>query len=228
MYPTVTAAAVRLKVDQVVIDGEIVALAADGKPSFQALQHRGSNPGHQIVFYAFDVLHVNGRDVTGEPLMKRRARLQTIVGHDAAIRLSQDLPGRAADVVKAVRAAGLEGVIAKRKDSIYQPAERSPDWLKLKLEHQQEFVVGGYRPVSDGVDTLLVGVYDKKVLRFAGKVRAGFVPHTRREVARKLQPLIQERCPFPELPDTKKSRWGSGVLEEEMSVRGTCSCRCQS
>jgi bifunctional non-homologous end joining protein LigD len=129
MYPRVAAAGLRLKAETVVIDGEIVALGPDGKPSFQALQHRGSNAEHQIVFYVFDVLHVNGRVVTSEPLLKRRASLQAIVGHDSTIRLSQDLPGSAADVVKAVRAAGLEGVIAKRKDSIYQPGERSADWV---------------------------------------------------------------------------------------------------
>lgn len=98
---------------------------------------------------------MNGRDVTSQPLIKRRARLPAIVGQDPTIRLSQDLPGSAADVVTAVRAAGLEGVLAKRKESIYQPGERSADWLKLKLERQQEFVIGGYRPDgSKGVDAL--------------------------------------------------------------------------
>jgi len=94
MYPTIAAAAQRLKADSAVIDGEIVALGPDGKPSFQALQHRGSNPGHQIVFYAFDVLHLNGRDVMNEPLMKRRARLTGIIGDNQTIRLSQVLPCR--------------------------------------------------------------------------------------------------------------------------------------
>jgi bifunctional non-homologous end joining protein LigD len=133
--------------------GAVIENAAKGTPSFQALQHRGANPTHHIVFYAFDVLHIDGRDVTGEPLTKRRARLPAILDPDAALRLSQELPGNAADVVAAVRAAGLEGVIAKRKDSTYQPGERSSDWLKLKLERQQEFVIGGYRPGgAAGVD----------------------------------------------------------------------------
>jgi bifunctional non-homologous end joining protein LigD len=217
MYPRVAAAALKLKSDRVVIDGEIVALDADGRPSFQTLQHR-SNPEHQIVFYAFDVLHVNGRDVTREPLMKRRARLPVIVGQDATLRLSQDLPGSAAAVVKAVRAAGLEGVIAKRKDSIYQLGERSADWVKLKLERPQEFVIGGYRPdVSKGVDALLVGYYDGGDLRFAGKVRAGVVPHVRRELLNKLKPLQITECPFVNLPDGRSSRWGGGITADQMS-----------
>ena len=90
--------------------------------------------------------------------------------------LSEELPGTAAAIVEAVRGLGLEGVVAKRKDSLYEPGERSDAWQKLKLENQKEFVIGGYRPGSNGVDALLVGYYDETGLRFAGKVRAGFVP----------------------------------------------------
>jgi ATP-dependent DNA ligase len=123
-----------------------------------------------------------------------------------------------ADVVKAVRAAGLEGVIAKRKDSIYQPGARSNDWVKLKLERSQEFVIGGYRPDgTQGVDALLVGYYDGRDRRFAGKVRAGLVPHVRRELRSKLEPLEITECPFMNLPDSKSSRWGGGVTAEQMS-----------
>ena len=79
MYPGIAAAGLRLKADQAVVDGEIVALDAQGSPSFQALQHRGSHPGHQIVFYAFDLLHLDGKDLTAEPLLKRRARLARVL-----------------------------------------------------------------------------------------------------------------------------------------------------
>ena len=217
IYPAIAAAGLRLKAERLVLDGEIVALGPDGRPSFRALQQRGENPTHQIVFYVFDVLHVDGRDVTCEPLTQRRARLPAIIDQDATLRLSQELPGRAADVVNAVRAMGLEGIIAKRKDSIYQPGERSADWVKLKLDQQQEFVVGGYRPDgSSGVDALLVGYYESKELRFAGKVRAGMVPHTRRELVRKLKGLQVTECPFVNLPDAKSSRWGGGVTADEM------------
>src|SRR5262252_7252691 len=92
MYPGVASAALRLSAERVVIDGEIVALAEDGRPSFQALQHRASHPKHLIVFYAFDVLYLNGRCLMGEPLVKRRAQLPGIVGQNSIIRLSRDLP----------------------------------------------------------------------------------------------------------------------------------------
>jgi DNA ligase D-like protein (predicted ligase) len=218
MYPSIAAAALKLKAGTAVIDGEIVALGPDGKPSFQTLQHRGSHPEHHIVFYAFDVLHVEGLNLTSEPLTKRRTQLASIIDPGATLRLSQDLPGSAADVVKAVRAAGLEGVIAKRKDSLYQPGERSADWLKLKLERQQECVIGGYRPDgSKGVDAVLVGYYEGRELRFAGKVRAGLVPHVRRELRSKLEPLEITECPFVNLPDAKSSRWGGGISADQMS-----------
>jgi ATP-dependent DNA ligase len=103
-----------------VIDGEIVAIDEHGCPSFQALQHRGAHRKHEIVFYAFDVLHLNGRDVTPQALTVRRAKLPSLL-EGTEIKISQTLPGRAADVVAAVRAIG----------------ERSNDWVKLKLEHQQ-------------------------------------------------------------------------------------------
>src|SRR5215467_222038 len=121
MYPGVAAAGLRLSAEQVVVDGEIVALAEDGRPSFQALQHRASHPKHLIVFYAFDVLHLNGRNLMGEPLVTRQAQLPGIVGQSSTIRVSRDLPGSAAAIVQALRAAGIEGVVAKRRDSTYQP-----------------------------------------------------------------------------------------------------------
>jgi len=217
MYPTVTAAGLRLKAEQAVVDGEIVALSEDGRPSFQALQHRSSHPKHQIVFYAFDVLHLNGQDLMGEPLVKRRALLPKIVGDDTTIRMSLELPGSGAEIVRAVRAVGIEGVIAKRRDSTYQPGARSNEWVKLKLEQQQEFVIGGYRPDGTlGLDALLVGHYEGKDLLFAGKVRAGLIPHARRELLEKLKPLLVSDCPFANLPDADIGRWGGGVTAEQM------------
>jgi DNA ligase D-like protein (predicted ligase) len=217
MYPGIATAGRRQKIKQIVLDGELVALGEDGRPSFQALQHRSSHQKHQIVFYAFDVLYAGGQDLTGQPLEVRRARLPALVSTDAVLRLSQDLPGSAADIVKALRAAGVEGVIAKRRDSTYQPGERSNDWVKLKLERQQEFVIGGYRPDgATGLDALLVGYYKGKELRFAGKVRAGLVPHVRREVLGKLKPLQVRDCPFANLPDTDVGRWGGGITTDQM------------
>jgi len=214
-YPSVATAGRRLLAQQAVIDGEIVAVDANGRPSFQALQHRAAHPGHAIVFYAFDLLHLNGTDLTGAPLHERRARLPNVL-NESGVLLSTELPGTAHQVVQAVTSLGLEGVIAKRRTSRYTAGDRNTAWVKLKLDRQQEFVVGGYRPGPHGVDALLVGYYEGRDLLFAGKVRAGFTPHVRREVFAQLKSLEIDRCPFVDLPNSKASHWGAGVTQDQM------------
>ena len=88
--------------------------------------------------------------------------------------------------------------------------------MKLKLDQQQEFVIGGFRPGPHGIDALLVGFYDGQQLKFAGKVRAGFTPHLRREVFAALRPIATAKCPFADLPSGRTSRWGGGVTAEQM------------
>ena len=215
-YPTVATAAARLHADSAVVDGEIVAVDGSGRPSFQALQHRRAQSDYRIAFYAFDVLHLDGDDLTRLPLEERRSHLPKLLAGTGLL-LSDALPGTAARVLDAVSRLGLEGVVAKRKDSRYESGERSGAWLKLKLDRQQEFVVGGYRQGSHGVDALLVGVYDGKDLHFAGKVRAGMNPPVRRVLVDGLKPLHTSRCPFVDLPTTHVGRWGSGVTAEEMA-----------
>jgi bifunctional non-homologous end joining protein LigD len=166
----------------------VVALDASGRPTFQALQHRSAHPNHIVVYFAFDLLRLHGEDLTALPLYARRSKLDPLV-KGSGILPSEALEGTAADVIAAVRSLGLEGILAKRKESRYVPGERSSAWQKLKLDRQQAFVIGGYRPGSNGVDALLVGYYEGKPLRFAGEVRAGFTPHLRRQVFANLEPI---------------------------------------
>jgi bifunctional non-homologous end joining protein LigD len=214
-YPGIVAAAARLNASSAILDGEVVALDANGRPSFQALQHRSAYPSHAIAYYAFDLLHLDGRDLTRQPLDSRRQLLPKVL-KGSGILLSMELEGSATKVIEAVNRLGLEGVIAKRRDSRYDAGQRSGAWVKLKLDQQQEFVVGGYRPGPHGIDALLVGFYAGKDLKFAGKVRAGFTPHLRREVFGVISRLEVEKCPFTDLPHPKASRWGGGVTAEEM------------
>jgi bifunctional non-homologous end joining protein LigD len=214
-YPGIAAAAARLRASRAIVDGEIVSVDPQGRPSFQALQNRGAYPDHTITFYAFDLLRVDDEALMERPLVERKARLAGVV-RGSGILLSEPLPGTAAQVAAAVRTLGLEGVVAKRKSSTYVPGVRSANWQKLKLDLQEEFVIGGYRPGAHGVDSLLVGYYDAGALRFAGKVRAGFTPHLRREVVAKLGPLHAASCPFADLPTSRASHWGGGVTAEQM------------
>lgn len=211
-YPAVAAALRTLTAHRALLDGEIVALDGEGRPSFQALQHRTSRTGHVLVYYAFDLLQLEGADLTREPLSRRREALQKVVAGSRVL-LSEPLPGSPAAIERELRRLGLEGAVAKRVDSRYEPGERSDAWLKVKFQHAQEFVIGGFTPDDDRVDALVVGYYDGKRLMAAGKVRAGLTPLIRRTLAATLLRL----CPFGNLPNSKHGRWGEGITAEDMA-----------
>jgi len=193
---------------------EIVALDERGRPTFQALHHH-TTAGIHIVYYAFDILHLDGRDLTVEPLDRRRALLKRAIA-GTPILLSDALPGTPAAIRTAVRRLGLEGVIAKRRSSIYQPGKRSDAWVKVKFNRRQEFVVGGFKPNATNFDSLLVGYYEGSDLYFVGKVRAGFTPALRAEIFRRISSDRTPRCPFVNLPTNATRHWGEGITEEEM------------
>jgi bifunctional non-homologous end joining protein LigD len=130
--------------------------------------------------------------------------------------LSEPLPGSPDDIARAVRELGLEGVVAKRADSRYEPGRRSGAWVKVRFNLRQEFVVGGYRPAGDSFDSVLTGYYDGRTLLYAGKVRAGLTPQKRVLLFERLRPLAVPRCPFANLPNAKSSHWGEGITAEGM------------
>jgi bifunctional non-homologous end joining protein LigD len=217
-YPAIVEAAKGVRVQDVILDGEIVALGEDGQPSFQALQHRSVAAGHfTVAYYAFDVLEVEGRDLTAQPLSERREHLGAAV-RGSGLLLSEPLPGTPQQIEATVRQFGLEGVVAKRLDSRYEPGQRSGAWLKVKFQQRQEFVIGGFRPDGSVVDALVVGYYDKRRLLAAGKVRAGLDRRLRRELFERLVPLAVDRCPFINLPSARVGRWGEGISAEDMAT----------
>jgi bifunctional non-homologous end joining protein LigD len=215
-YPAIVRAVEKLNATSAVLDGEIVAFDEDGRPSFQQLQHRAAT-GHAIRFFAFDLLHLDGADLQGQALTARRAKLAKLVA-SSGVEFSDELPGTAEQVIEAVAQVGLEGVVAKRRDSKYEPGKRSGAWQKLKVKHRQEFVIGGYKPENRNFQSLVVGYYEEKRLRFAGRVRAGFAPAQRTAIFELLRPLKAEKCPFADLPTGKTGHWGEGVTAEDMKV----------
>ena len=120
-------------------------------------------------------------------------------------------------IERAVRRLNLEGVVAKRRESTYEPGRRSGAWVKVKFSARQEFVIGGYKPGGGPFDSLLVGYYDGPRLMFAGKVRNGFTPALRARLFNQLAPLAAARCPFANLPSSRTSHWGEGITAEEMT-----------
>jgi bifunctional non-homologous end joining protein LigD len=192
-----------------------VAVDAAGVPRFQLLQHRSNTPTRQIVYYAFDLLHLNGQDLTRWPLEERRTALQRVT-KGSGVFLSQFLSGSAEHIVRAARALGLEGIVAKRKGSTYQPGLRTSAWLKLRLNVSQELVVGGYSPGAP-FDGLLVGYFEAARFLFAGIVRAGFTPALRAALFGRLKSHHVDRCPFANLPSRKSGGWNEGVSAEDMA-----------
>ncbi len=213
-FRSVAASAAGLQARSAIVDGEIVALDADGRPSFQALHHFATE-GLAVVFYAFDLLHLDGKDLIRTPLDVRRASLDRIAATGAVL-LSEPLPGTPDEIAAAVHQLGLEGVVAKRRRSLYEPGRRSDAWVKVRFAKHQEFVVGGYKPSSMGFDSLVVGYYDGRALLSAGKVRSGFTPHARALLFERLRRSAVARCPFANLPTSKSSHWGEGITAEEM------------
>ena len=213
-YPSVVRTLGELKAPTALVDGELVAIDDEGRPSFQALHHQSA---HTVVYYAFDLLQIAGRDLTREPLDLRR-QLLAAAAQGTSILVSEPLPGTPAQIEKAVRELGLEGVVAKRRSSRYEAGRRSDAWLKVRFSRRQEFVVGGYKPANAGFDSVLVGYYDRGRLHYAGKVRAGFTPHARAELMRRLAPIERRSCPFVNLPSTRSSHWGEGVTADDMAA----------
>ena len=142
------------------IDGEIVALDLAGRPSFNLLQNGASNA--TIIYYVFDVMLLAGSAVTGETLDSRRALLEREILPKLSepIRYSPELPGGISDLVQSVKAQRLEGLIAKRRDSCYEPGERTGAWRKLRVNQEQEFVIGGYTVGGGTFDALIFGYYE--------------------------------------------------------------------
>jgi len=215
-FPHVAAAAARIDANRALLYGEVVAVDAEGRPSFQALHHWATE-GLSIVFYAFDLLHLDGRDLLRTPLDDRRSALRRVIG-DGGLLLSEPLPGTPAQIERAVRELQLEGVVAKRRRSFYEPGRRSDAWVKVRFARHQELVVGGYKPNAATFDSLLVGYYEGRRLLCAGKVRNGFTPHLRAELFERLRPLAIAKCPFANLPSSRTSHWGEGITAEEMTA----------
>jgi ATP-dependent DNA ligase len=200
--------------DETVIDGELVAMDASGKSDFNLLQNFRSAASN-IHYYAFDILIHQGKDVMGLPLSERRELLAQVTPVNDHVTLSV-VARSATEMLEFVRKHALEGLVAKREDSFYEPGKRSGAWSKFRLNLSQEFVVGGYTPGSHGFDALIVGFYQGKQLMFASRVRAGFVPATRREVFAQIKGLKTQNCPFVNLPEKEPGRWGQGLTAEKM------------
>jgi len=202
--------------DETVVDGEVVAIDDDGRSDFNLLQNFRAE-ADRIQYYVFDLLCWEGRDLSRLALIERRDLLKSlVVVRDKRIRISDYVEAAPNDLLSAAREQGLEGIIGKRKDSPYQPGKRSGAWIKYRVNCGQEFVIGGYFPGPHGFDSLIVGYYEGGKLMYVARTRNGFVPASRRQVFSRLKHLVTPTCPFVNLPETRKSRFGEELNAEKM------------
>jgi len=199
-----------------VVDGEIVALDDAGRPNFNLLSQFRSRAA-RICYFIFDLLVCQDRDLTTLPLSDRRELMKShLKFYSPRIRIAEQFEVSATDMLAAVRHQQLEGVIGKRKDSLYQPGKRTGAWIKYRVNRGQELVIGGYIPGPHGFDSLIVGYYRGEDLVYVARVRNGFVPASRRQVFEKIRSLVSPKMPFVNLPDIHKSRWGDELTAEKM------------
>jgi bifunctional non-homologous end joining protein LigD len=205
-----------------VIDGEVVAIDAHGTPkSFQFLQniHRqGAKPAYRAAFVAFDLPRLGDRDLRGRPLGERRAELERLMkaAKGPLLRTSEQAVGDGHALWDRAHREGWEGLIAKRAASRYASGKRTNDWRKLKITHEQEFVVGGWTDPRESrahFGSLILGVFEADGLRYVGHVGTGFDEAELARVMTLLKPLATDRCPFVNTPAKKEPpHWVKPVL----------------
>ncbi|HEY7541895.1 MAG TPA: DNA ligase D [Methylomirabilota bacterium] len=224
-FPTVAAALARLPVHEAIVDGEVTVLLPDGTSSFQALQNFGSSAGRgQLVYMIFDLLYLDGRDLTGARLEDRKAALARLLASAsdkaAVLRYSDHVVGNGADFFAHACKLGLEGIVSKRRDAPYR-GTRGAEWLKIKCLKQQEIVIGGYTEPEGsrvGIGALLGGVYEDGRLVYAGKIGTGFDNKTLRDLQRRLARLEQKTSPFDSRPaGAARAHWVKPELVAQVS-----------
>ena len=190
-----------------VLDGEVVVLDEDGKPNFSALQNWKSESDGALYFYVFDLLWINGKDVMQLPLGERRTILKQIITEKDIIRLSENFEVSGIEFFETAKKMGLEGIIAKKSNSVYSAGNRSKDWLKIKANKRQELVIGGYTKNDDSsksFSSLLLGVYENGELIYTGKVGTGFSDKQQIEMLKQFKAYIIKIPPFKKLPEINK------------------------
>jgi bifunctional non-homologous end joining protein LigD len=215
-FQEIADALAQLPCEECVIDGEVVALDEEGRSSFQLLQAREmEGQDAPLSYYVFDLLQLDGKNLSGFPLTTRKEILRQLCAEmSEPIRYSGDLGDDPEALLAEVQRRGLEGIIGKRADSVYESGRRSGAWIKLKCVNEQEFVIGGYTPPAGArqhFGALLVGYYEKKKLLFAGKVGTGFDTKMLALLHKKFQEERRDDCPFADLPSKSGGKWSQGI-----------------
>jgi len=220
-FPEIVEAIKDLPARECVIDGEVVALDEEGRSSFQLLQslelEERKSP---LRFYVFDLLQLDGKSLLGLPLAQRKDLSEKLCENiGEPIRFSGEIGSDATKLLAEVKRRGLEGLIGKQRNSVYEPGRRSGVWIKLKCVNEQEFVIGGYTPPQGArkyFGAILVGYYKDKRLMFAGKVGTGFTAKSLSMLHKKFQQEERDHCPFVDLPSKQGGKWLQDITPSMM------------
>ena len=199
-YPVVVSELKKIKTNAV-IDGEIVVLNDEGHPEFQLLQHYEENTHRPIQFYAFDVLKLKGQDTTQIPLIERKELLQGIIPKNDVIKYSDHILEKGIAFFNVSKEKDLEGILAKKTDSLYYVGKRTNEWLKIKNHRTQEAIICGYTAPGGArkyFGALVLGVKDGDKLKYIGHTGSGFTQKSLKEMWDRLQPLKESKSPFDE------------------------------
>jgi bifunctional non-homologous end joining protein LigD len=201
-FPAIVAALEKFN-RQAMFDGEIVVLDQKGRSHFQYLQNYQNSGGGPLVYYVFDLLHLDGHNLRGLPLVRRKEILARVIGQSPLVRLSEHVLEHGVKFFAAATKQGLEGIIAKDGASAYREGVRTHDWLKIKVHRRQEAVIGGFtepRRSRKHLGSLLLGVYENDNLVYIGHAGGGFDSAGLAAMGKRLNLLIQQRCPFVHPP----------------------------
>lgn len=219
-YPEIVAALEKVKCRSAILDGEIVALDAQGRSRFQLLQGRDIAERPTLAYYVFDLVQIDGVSLASEPIEERRRALEQLLGEaKRPLQLSPVFTVEPAEFMKAVREQQLEGLVAKRPGSLYEAGQRTGAWLKCKILNEQEFVIGGFsapRNSRQFFGAILVGHYQDGKLLYSGKVGTGFDYELLKLLHAQFAKRVREECPFANLPMPRKPRFGQGMTRAEM------------
>lgn len=214
-YPDVFNELKKIK-KKVVLDGEIVALDEKGMPNFQLLQQYGDHPEAELVYYVFDCLYVNGKSIENKPLLERKEILKKMLPQSRVIKYCDHIEQRGKEFFKLMKKQGLEGMIAKRADSVYRENYRSDDWLKVKQVQTLEAIIAGYTEPKNSrkhFGALVLGMFKKGKFTYIGHTGTGFDDKTLRYLYSKMQAHRIGHSPFKEkIPVNGKVTW----LEPEL------------
>jgi bifunctional non-homologous end joining protein LigD len=223
-FPNLSKALKALPATAAILDGEVVVVDKAGRSSFQKLQQSMKGGAATFVFQIFDLIYLNGYNLTRVPLRERKALLEDLLaGVDAKgpLRYSDHVVGNGDRFFKQACAYGIEGIVSKLADSVYE-STRTRSWLKVKCTKRQEFVIAGYTPSKKnfpGFGSLILGVYDKGKLVYSGRVGTGFSIKQRLELQKKLDRLSQPAMPFatkPKDPGLRDAHWAKPQLVIEV------------